>query len=180
MSAVLLNCNCHKRISFNLTGGHLPLIWSEFFDIFILSTLWFIMSFFSPHITASRCRDGWRMGISICDIFCRFFFFYFHTIFHSHFQTYFWIRIQSKHPFCNSRGSDILFSLFFFPLVCPQKPFHKKIWINILLLNRLALANQLNYLRKKRKKPCNQCSSEDVAASNAAKHIEILRLVKII
>lgn len=124
MSAILLNCNCQKRISFNLTGGHLLLTWSEFFDIFIVSTLWFIISFFNPHIAASRSRDGWRMAISICAIFCRFFFFYFHSTFHSHFQIYFWSRIQSKHPFCNSRGSDILFRVsFVFPLVCSQKGF---------------------------------------------------------
>lgn len=126
MSAVLLNCNCQKRISFKLIGGHLQLIWSEFFDIFIVITFWFIMSFFSPHITASRSRDGWRIAISIYDIFCRFFSVCSHTIFHSCFQTYFWSRILSKHPFFLTREGKTFCSesLFFrnWPEKSPQSP----------------------------------------------------------
>lgn len=174
MSAVLLNSNCQKRILFNLTGGHLLLIWSEFFDIFIVSTLWFIISFFSPHIAAYRSRDGWRKAISMCDIFCGFFFFYFHTTFRSHFQTYFWSRIQSKQPFCNSRGSDILFRVSFFFLSLSSETFPSKTLNQYPPFKQAGLANQLIYLSKKRKKTLpNQHSSEVVAASNAAKHRDL-------
>lgn len=152
MSAALLNCNCQKRISFKLIGGHLHFIWSEFFDIFIVITFWFIMSFFSPHITASRSRDGWRMAISICDIFCRFFFFCFHTIFHLHFHTF---HIFGA-GFCQSihfptQEGQIFYSesLFFFFLklareitIVPRNLI-KNFKINTLLWNCLALAKQL-------------------------------------
>lgn len=67
MSAVLLNCNCQKRISFKFIGGHLPLIWSDFFDILIVITFLFIMQETKPQhstkdVTAIQKYCSWQFA----------------------------------------------------------------------------------------------------------------------
>lgn len=78
---------------------------------------------------------------------------------------------QSTH-FATQEGQTFYSESLFFLSLSPET-FLSKTLNQYPPFKQAVLANQLIYLREKRKNPSNHCSSEDVSANNAAKYQDL-------